>query len=125
MVPDSLIPDEPSMANAVERMLLAGQQLVVDRLDLMLLEGREGLIRVLPAGVAAGFAMAAFFCGWLCVNASLAVFFEGTAPLSGILAALAAVNVGVGILAVAAARQLVASKGNREAGSAQRVKGGA
>jgi len=37
MGPDSLFLDEPSMANAVERMLLAGQQLVVDRLDLMLL----------------------------------------------------------------------------------------
>jgi hypothetical protein len=83
------------------------------------LKGREGLIRVAQAGVAAGFAMAVFFCGWLCVNASLAVFFQDTVPLSGILAALAAVNVGVGILAVAAARQLSASKGNREAGSAQ------
>jgi hypothetical protein len=60
--------------------------------------------------------MAAFFCGWLCVNASF--LFQGAAPLSGILAALAAVNLGVAIVAAAAARQLGATTRNPEEGSA-------
>jgi hypothetical protein len=80
------------MGTAVERMLSASQQLVADRIDLLLLDAKDGLARGLEAGAAAGIAVAAFFCGWLCINAAAAAFFRETLSLPGILTVLAAVN---------------------------------
>jgi hypothetical protein len=114
MVRDPVIPEQPSVTSALERVLSASQQLVVDRIDLLLLEAREGMNRGIEAAAAAGLAVGVFFCGWLCINASLAVFFQKNASLPGILAALAAVNLGVGLFAVATARRLATPKPRAE-----------
>jgi uncharacterized membrane protein YqjE len=106
------------MISAAERVLTASQQLVVDRLDLLILEAKDGVTRALEAAVIAGVAVGVFFCAWLCINAALAVFFRPTASLSGILAVLAVVNLGVGALAIASARQLAAPKRHTENGRA-------
>jgi hypothetical protein len=116
MVPDPVISEHPSMTSAFERVLSASQQLVVDRLDLLLLEAKQGMSRGIAAAVVAGVAIGVFFCGWLCINAALAVFFRATASLSGILVVLAALNLGIGVFAIAAARQLVTPKPNAEGG---------
>src|SRR5262249_7768848 len=79
MVPDPAASEQPSVTSAVERVLSAGQQLLVDRLDLLLLEAKEGMSRGIEAAAVAGLAVGVFFCGWLCINASLAVFFQATA----------------------------------------------
>jgi hypothetical protein len=102
------------MLNAAERVLTASQQLIVDRLDLLILEAKEGITRGLEAAVIAGAAVGVLFCAWLCINAALAVFFRPTASLSGILAVLAVINLGVGALAIASARQLATPKRNAE-----------
>ncbi len=113
------------MTTAVERVLSASQQLVVDRLDLLLLEAKEGVSRGIEAAVVAVIAAGVFFCGWLCINASLAVFLQATTSLSGILAVLAAVNLGVGVFAITAARQLAAPKPNGKGGPSPLQKSGA
>jgi hypothetical protein len=125
MVSDAATPEQPSMTSAVERVLSASQQLLVDRFDLLILEAKEGLTRGLQAAMLAGVAVGVLFCAWLCINASLAVFFKATASLSGILAALAAVNLGVGVFAIVAARQLATPKRDAEQSRSQRQKGGA
>jgi uncharacterized membrane protein YqjE len=125
MVPDPVISEQPSVTSALERVLSAGQQLVVDRLDLLLLEAKEGMSRGIEAAAVAGLAVGVFFCGWLCLNASLAVFFQTTASLPGVLAALAAVNLGVGLFAVATARRLATPKPRAEGGRSSQRKGGA
>jgi uncharacterized membrane protein YqjE len=107
---DPVVTEQPSMTNAVERMLSASQQLVVDRLELLLLDGKEALLRALQAGIAAGVAVAAFFCGWLCINAAVAAWFRETLSLPGILAVLAAVNVAIAAAAVATARYSAAPR---------------
>jgi uncharacterized membrane protein YqjE len=101
---DPVVSEQPSMANAVERMLSASQQLVVDRLELLLLDAKEALQRALQAGIAAGVAVAAFFCGWLCINAAVAASFRETLSLPGILAVLAVVNVAIAAAAIGVAR---------------------
>jgi len=73
MTPDPVVSEQPSMTSAVERVLSASQQLVVDRIDLLFLEAKEGMSRGIEAAVVAGVAVGVFFCGWLCINASLAV----------------------------------------------------
>jgi hypothetical protein len=118
MVSNAGVPEQPSMMSAAERVLTASQQLVVDRLDLLILEAKDGVLRGLEAAVVAGVAVGVFFCAWLCINASLAVFFRATASLSGILAVLAAVNLGVGVLAIAAARMIAAPKRGAERSNA-------
>lgn len=108
MAPNPAISEQqPSVTSAVERMLSASQQLVVDRMELVILEAKEVLTRGLLAAVVAGIALGAFFCGWLFINASLAIFFQETVSLSTILAGLAAINAGIGALAVLAARKLL------------------
>jgi hypothetical protein len=101
---DPVVSEQPSMTGAVERMLEASQQLVVDRLELLLLDGKAALLRALQAGIAAGVAVATFFCGWLCVNAAVAASFRETLSLPGILAVLAVVNVAIAAAAMGAAR---------------------
>jgi uncharacterized membrane protein YqjE len=96
----------PSLTRAVERVVTSSQQLVVDRIDLVILEAKDALIRALQAGVAAGVAVALVFCGWLCVNATVAALFRETISLPAILAGLAAINGGVGIVGIFVARQL-------------------
>jgi hypothetical protein len=91
-------------------MFSASQQLVADRIDLLLLDAKDGLARGLEAGAAAGIAVAAFFCGWLCINAAAAAFYFETLSLPGILTVLAAVNVGIAAVGIIAARQLGAPK---------------
>jgi hypothetical protein len=113
------------MMSAAERVLSASQQLVVDRIDLLILEAKAAMIRGLEAAVIAGIAVGVFFCGWLCINASLAFFFKATASLSGILAVLAAVNLGVGLFAIAAARLLATPKRNTESSRPDSQGGGA
>jgi hypothetical protein len=125
MVPDPVISEQPSVTSALERVLSASQQLVVDRLDLLLLEAREGMSRGIEAAAVAGLAVGVFFCGWLCINASLAVLFQKNASLPGILAALAAVNLGVGLFAVATARRLATPKSRAEGERSTQRKGGA
>jgi hypothetical protein len=102
----SSVSTEPSITVAVERMLSAGQQLVVDRLELLLLDGKEALSRGLQAAIAGAFAVAALFCGWLCVNAAIAASLRQTLPMAGILGILAAINVAIGAIAGIAARSL-------------------
>ena len=102
------------MTSALERVLSAGQQLTLDRLDLLLLEAKEGMSRGIEASAVAGLAVGVFFCGWLCINAALAAFFHQTVSLSEILAVLAAVNLGVGALAIATARRLAVPKSRAE-----------
>jgi hypothetical protein len=109
MCPDNDV-SGPSMGTAVERMLSASQQLVADRIDLLLLDAKDGLARALEAGAAAGIAAGAFFCGWLCINAAAAAFFRETLSLPGILTVLAAVNVGIAAFGIMAARQIGAPK---------------
>jgi hypothetical protein len=111
------------MISAAERVLTASQQLIVDRLDLLILEAKESFTRGLVASVIAGAAVGVFFCAWLCINAALAVFFRPTASLSGILAVLAVINLGVGALAIASVRQLVTPKRNTENGRAGSQRG--
>ena len=103
MRPDPVVSDQPSMVNAVERMLSASQQLVVDRLELLLLDAKEALRRAVQAGIAGGVAVAAFFCGWLCINASMAASFRETLSLPGVLAVLAVINVAIATVAMGAA----------------------
>jgi uncharacterized membrane protein YqjE len=105
MRPDPVVSEQPSMTSAVERMLSASQQLVVDRLELLLLEAKEALLRAVQAGIAAGVAVAAFFCGWLCINASVAASFRETFSLPGILAVLAVIDVAIAAVAIGAARR--------------------
>jgi uncharacterized membrane protein YqjE len=105
---------QPSIANAVERVVTSGQQLVVDRIDLAILEAKDVLTRSLQAGVAAGAAVAVFFCGWLCINAMLAAFFRETVSLPYILAGLAAINIGAGVVAILVARHLAAPQHRHE-----------
>ena len=125
MTPDPVVSEQPSMTSAVERVLSASQQLVVDRIDLLLLEAKEGMSRGIEAAVVAGVAVGVFFCGWLCINASLAVYFQTTASLSGILAALAAVNLALGVVAIVVARQIAAPQPSADAARSQRAKAGA
>jgi uncharacterized membrane protein YqjE len=125
MVPEPVIPEQPSMTNALERVLSASQELVVNRLDLLPLEAKEGMSRGIEAAVVAGVAAGVFFSGWLCINALLAVFFQATASLSGVPAVLAAVNLGVGVFAIAAARQLAAPKPHAGESPSPLQKGGA
>jgi uncharacterized membrane protein YqjE len=124
MVPDPLASEQPSMTSAVERVLSASQQLVVDRLDLLLLEAKQGMNRGIEAAVVAGFAVGVIFFGWLCINAALAVWFRETASLSGILAVLAIVNLGVGASAIVMARQLAMPGVNAEGGRSPIEKAG-
>lgn len=105
---------QPSITNAVERVVTSSQQLVVDRIDLVILEAKDVLTRALQAGVAAGVAVAVFFCGWLCINATLAAFFRETVSLPAILAGLAAINGGIGVMAILVARQLGAPRRKTE-----------
>jgi hypothetical protein len=114
MVPDPDISEQPSVTSALERVLSASQQLVVDRLDLLLLEAKEGMSRGIEAAAVALLAAGVLFCGWLCINASLAVFFRTTASLPGILATLAVVNLGVGLFAITTARRLATPKPRAE-----------
>ncbi len=125
MVPDPVASEQPSMTSAVERVLSASQQLVVDRIDLLFLEAKEGMSRGIEAAVVAGVAVGVFFCGWLCINASLAAYFQTTTSLSGILAVLAAVNLALGVVAIAAARQLAAPQPTADAARSQLPKSGA
>jgi hypothetical protein len=113
------------MVSAAERVLAASQQLVVDRIELLTLEAKDAMIRGLEAAVIAGAAVGVFFCGWLCINASLAFFFRTTAPLSGILAGLAVVNLAVGVAAIAAARWIATPKRNTGNARADSLGGGA
>jgi uncharacterized membrane protein YqjE len=105
---------QPSITNAVERVVTSSQQLVVDRIDLVILEAKDVLTRALQAGVAAGVAVAVFFCGWLCINATLAALFWETVSLPAILAGLAAINAGVGVVAILVARHLSAPRRKTE-----------
>jgi uncharacterized membrane protein YqjE len=125
MAPDPVISEQPSVTSALERVLSASQQLVVDRLDLLLLEAKEGMRRGIEAAAVAGLAVGVLFCGWLCINASLAAFFQTTASLPGVLAVLAAVNLGVGLFAVATARWLATPKPRAEEERSPQWKGGA
>ena len=108
----SSVSTEPSITAAVERMLAAGQQLVVDRLELLLLDGKEALRRGLQAAIAGAFAVAALFCGWLCVNAAIGASLRESLPMAGILGILAAINVAIGTIAGIAARSLATPKTN-------------
>jgi uncharacterized membrane protein YqjE len=105
---------QPSITNAVERVVTSSQQLVVDRIDLVILEAKDVLTRALQAGVAGGVAVAVFFCGWLCINATLAALFWETVSLPAILAGLAAINAGVGVVAILVARHLSAPRRKTE-----------
>jgi hypothetical protein len=102
----SSVSTEPSITAAVERMLAAGQQLVVDRLELLLLDGKQAFTSGLQAAIVAAFAVGALFCGWLCVNAAIAALLRETLPMAGILGILAAINVAIGAIAGIAARAL-------------------
>ena len=113
------------MTSAVERVLSASQQLVVDRLDLLLLEAKQGMSRGIEAAVVASVAVGVLLCGWVCINAALALFFRATASLPGILAVLAAVNLGVGVFAILVARQLAMPIANAEGGRSPHQKAGA
>jgi len=104
------------MTSAVERVLSASQQLVVDRLDLLFLEAKEGMHRGIEAAVVGGVAVGIVFCGWLCINASIAAYFQTTTSLPGILAALAAINLAAGALTIVAARQLAAPRRSKRGG---------
>jgi hypothetical protein len=125
MVPEPVVSEQPSMTSAVERVLSASQQLVVDRIDLLFLEAKEGMSRGIEAAVVAGVAVGVFFCGWLCINASLAAYFQTTTSLPGILAVLAAVNLALGVVAIVAARQLAAPQPTADAARSQGAKSGA
>ena len=105
---------QPSITSAVEHVVMSSQQLVVDRIDLLILEAKDILTRGLQAAVAVGVAVTVFFCGWFCINAALAAYFRDIVSLPAILAALAAINAGVGGLAILVARQLGAPRRNTE-----------
>ena len=102
----SSVSTEPSVTGAVERMVSASEQLVVNRLELLLLDGKAALSSGLQAAVAAAFAVAALFCGWLCVNGAIAASLRQTLPMTGIFGILAAINVAIAALAGIAARSL-------------------
>jgi len=101
----------PSIGTAVERMVSASQQLVADRLELLLLDGKQALIGGLQAAVAAAIAIAALSCGWLCVNAALAASPRERLPMAAILGVLVAINVAIGAIAGVAALSLAKPRG--------------
>ena len=103
----SSVSTEPSITVAVERMVSASEQLVVNRLELLLLDGKAALSSGLQAAVAAAFAVAALFCGWLCVNGAIAASLRQTLPMAGILGILAGINVAIAGIAGITARSLV------------------
>lgn len=106
MDPGSYVSTEPSIIGAVERMLSASEQLVGNRLELLVLDGKEALSSGLQAAIPAAFAVAALFCGWLCVNGAIAASLRPTLPMAGILGILAAINVAIAAIAGIAARSL-------------------
>ena len=81
---------------------------MVDRLELALLDAKQALIRGLRAAIAAAFAVAALFCGWLCVNATVAASLRERLSMASILGILAAINAGIGIIAGVTSRWLAA-----------------
>src|SRR6476659_1039593 len=91
----SSVSTEPSVTVAVERMVAASEQLVVNRLELLLLDGKAALSSGLQAAVAAAFAVAALLCGYLCVNGAIAASLRQTLPMTGIFGTLAAINVAI------------------------------
>jgi len=102
----SSVSTEPSVTVAVERMVSATEQLVVNRLELLLLDGKAALSSGLQAVIAAAFAVAALFCGWLCVNGAIAASLRETLPMAGIFGILAGINVAIAAIAGIAARSL-------------------
>jgi hypothetical protein len=104
---------QPSITNAVERVVTSSQQLVVDRIDLVILEAKDVLTRALQAGVAGGRSQSFSAAGSASTPRS-PPFFRETISLPAILAGLAAINTGIGVVAILVARQLSAPRRKTE-----------
>jgi Putative Actinobacterial Holin-X, holin superfamily III len=111
-----IVSTEPSITDAVERMLSASQQFVINRLELLLLDGKQAISNALQAAIAGACAVAALFCGWLCVNAAIAASLRETLPMAGILGILAALNVVIAAIAGVAARSLATPQKTNSSG---------
>jgi hypothetical protein len=102
-VDSQLVENEPTIASALERIVIASQRVIGDRIDLVFLEARE-LVSVAFRGLLAiGLAIGLLLIAWVAASAMLVFLLLGTMSRSGALAVVSGVNLVLGVMLLRAA----------------------
>ncbi len=100
------VENEPSVVSALERVMLASQRVVGDRIDLVFLEVRDLLVLTFRGLLALGLAIGLLLLAWVSTSAMLVFLLIEVMSRSAALGLVAGVNcvVGAVLLRVALSR---------------------
>lgn len=88
--------NEPSVASALERIVLASQRVLGDRIDLAFLEARELLTITFRGLLALGLALGLLLFAWVAASSMLVFLLLGVMSRSASLGVVAAINLVLG-----------------------------
>lgn len=91
-----VVENEPSVASALERIVLASQRVVGDRIDLALLEVRELLAITFRGLLALGLALGLLLFAWVAASSMLVFLLLGVMSRSAALGVVAGINLVLG-----------------------------
>lgn len=93
-----LAENEPSITSALERIIIASQRVIGDRIDLVFLEARGLLAVALRGFLALGLAIGLLLLAWVAASSMLVFVLLGAMSKGGALAVVAAINLVLGLM---------------------------